>query len=54
MLLNINIFSHSSAKASELYDAMLQLKTQRATGRKGRETTDVGLRKQQRHLKYIR
>ena len=49
-----NFFFHPSVKASELYDAMLQLKTQRVTGHNGRETTEVGLRQQQRHLKNIR
>lgn len=32
---------------------MLQLKSLHATGHTGRETTEVGLRKQQRHLKDL-
>ena len=42
-----------TGQASELYDAMLQLKSLHATGHTGRETTEVGLRKQQRHLKDL-
>lgn len=43
-----------TGKASELYDAMLQLKTERAAGHNGRATDEVGLRQQQRHLNDIR
>ena len=47
-------FFFVTGKASELYDAMLQLKLLHVTGHTGRETPEVGLRQQQRHLKDIR
>ena len=54
MVVRINfIFILTKEKASELYDAMAQLKSVR-TSHKGRNTDSVGLRQRQRHIKEIR